>query len=135
MRYNPDQLHNVTILHYFDYCQTMGLEPTLAIYCGKTLMITSYKANDFLGEINQLFLKVQTYLFTFFKMLDNDPSKIEKMKREVTLFHFKQCEHLPEMKKNMKDAYLRKQTLEAFHMVFDENTNRLIFENETKKEV
>ena len=133
MTYNPDQLHNVPVLHYFDYCQAEKLEPTLAIYCGKTLMITSYKANDFLGKINQLFLKVQTYLFTFFKMLDNDPTKIEKIKNQVLLFHFKQCEHLPKMQECMKDAYRQKEVLKAFNMVFDENTNQLIFDNETKK--
>ncbi len=145
MTYNPDQLHNVPVLHYFDYCQAQGLEPKLAIYCGKTLMITSYKANDFLGKVNQFFLKVQTVFFSFFKMLDNDPTKIEKMKSRVIRFHFEQCEKSPEMKEIMEKSEIINRIDEKvgsdFSLLniykglkFDEKTLKITFENE-KKEV
>lgn len=142
MTYNSDPIQNVPILHYFNFLQAEKLEPKLSIYRGRTLMITSYKANDFLGKINQYFLKVQTLVFSVFYMLDEDPAKIEKMKNQVILFHFEQCEKSAQMQERMKASYElekvkidQKKCLSAYNMVFDENTNRLIFQDEKKNEL
>ena len=134
MTYNSDPIQNVPVLHYFNFLQSISLEPTLSIYRGRTLMITSYKANDFLGKINQLFLKVQTLVFSVFNMLDENPAKIEKMKSRVIRFHFEQCEKSPQMQERMTAYYEKekvanelKRVLSTYNMVFDEKTNQLIF--------
>lgn len=91
MTYNSDTIKNSVVLDYFNYLQAKNLEPTVAIWRGKLIMITSYKANTVPGKIYQIFLKVKTSIFHFFKLLENNQNKVAEIKADVAGFHLEKC--------------------------------------------
>lgn len=103
MAYDQDLISNLATLARFDDLQENNKMPTIAIYRGRTLTITSYKADNFLGKIYQIFLKIQNFIYSIFGLLDYDSGKIDAIKDKVAKYHYDKCANLRANDTKLKD--------------------------------
>jgi hypothetical protein len=94
MSYNKTLIQNSATLSYFEHLQAENKKPQLAIYKGRTFMVTSYEAHGILEKIGLLFLKIQVSIFDYLKILDRTEKNLNELKLSVSNYHFSKCVHL-----------------------------------------
>lgn len=101
MNYNKLLIENCNTVDYFNYLQEQKLQPELAVYKGKSLIIISYKSNTILEKIFQIFQNIKVGILQFAGALNTSKEKIQEVKNTVYQYHFETAKkYFPEQKIN-----------------------------------